>query len=147
MITYTEKLLERTGAFENCLSKAVGLTLLWQPISYFQREAHNDARDTKNRITAHSEMRLWTDNDLAAVLAVNTNWFVDVWLLDVTWVRVLQHHHVTYNNNNTLLENVLVAIAAHASCSSCLIPSTSGSFIICNKHHTIHHFLSLPFQT
>jgi len=29
----------------------------------------------------------------------------------------------------------------------CLIPPTSGSFIIWNKHHTIHHFLSLPFQT
>jgi len=30
---------------------------------------------------------------------------------------------------------------------SCLIPPTSGSLIIWNKHHTIHHFLSLPFQT
>ena len=32
-----------------------------------------------------------------AVLAMDTNLLVDVGLLNISWVRVLQHHHLTYN--------------------------------------------------
>ena len=37
---------------------------------------------------------------VSAVLAVNTNALVQARLLDVTWVRVQQRHHLPCNNNN-----------------------------------------------
>jgi len=45
-------------------------------------------------------MRLRGDSGITSELAVNTNSFVDVGLLDVSWVRVLQRHHLACNNNH-----------------------------------------------
>ena len=58
---------------------------------------------------------------------------------------VISHHHRSSiliflsQNHRSLFPLCIFGI------SSCLIPSTS--FIICHHVHTIHHFLSLPFQT
>ena len=52
--------------------------------------------------TAHSEMWMWTRRDFPAVLAVNTNSLIHVRFLDVSWVRVLEHHHLTYIDDDKL---------------------------------------------